>query len=280
MQSLENELNLDIFLSDNDIKKKEKKYSSTKVKARNFLTNVSYNGVKKIDYENRSFVIDIFAYLILYFNSYNVDGKFESEIEKDYINVLWTMLIPQNFYNFVCRDENIKILNKTNAKFQEAVEIVKLFIENANNDGITQEEQYGNLKEYLTKYVKMYQLIFGNLFPKYFSKIDNYGIEAKIEFNSYYRTYLNQKTLVNWERNNLYWEEAVAKNTPSLELNSNSEVSEELKKIEVIEIKEEPIDKKQIKKAKKREIKKRKLEEKLMENTEKIKKIKKNKNNK
>ena len=126
----------------------------------------------------------------------------------------------------------------------------------------------------------MYQLIFGNLFPKYFSKIDNYGIEAKIEFNSYYRTYLNQKTLVNWERNNLYWEEAAAKNTPSLELNSNSGVSEELKKIEVIEIKEEPIDEKQIKKAKKREIKKRKLEEKLMENTEKIKKIKKNKNNK
>ena len=116
MQSLENELNLDIFLSDNDIKKKKKKYSSTKVKARNFLTNVSYNGVKKIDYENRSFVIDIFAYLILYFNPYNADGKFESEIEKDYINVLWTMLIPQNFYNFVCRDENIKILNKTNAK--------------------------------------------------------------------------------------------------------------------------------------------------------------------
>ena len=243
------------------------------------MTNVSYTGVKEIECENRSFIIDIFAYLILYFNPYNLDGKFETETEKDYVNILWSMMIPQNFYNFVCKDENIKILNKTNAKFQEAVEIVKLFIENADNDGLTQEQQYNNLKEYLTRYVKMYQLIFGNLFPKYFGKIDNYGIKAKIEFNSFYRTYLNQKNLVDWEKNNQYWE-IITKNlsskSSSLETNTNSEITEkEEKKVEVIEIKEEPIDEKMIKKAKKRENKKRQLEEKLLENTQKIKKIKK-----
>ena len=68
MQSLEKELNLDIFLNDKDLKKQKKKYSSTKIKARNFLTNVSYSGVKNGDFENRSFVLDIFTYLILYFN--------------------------------------------------------------------------------------------------------------------------------------------------------------------------------------------------------------------
>ena len=68
MKSLEKELNLDIYLDDKDLKKQEKKekkkYSSTKVKARNFLTNISYNGIKNKDYENRTFVIDIFAYMI------------------------------------------------------------------------------------------------------------------------------------------------------------------------------------------------------------------------
>ena len=246
MQSLEKELNLDIFLNDKDLKKQKKKYSSTKIKARNFLTNVSYRGVKNGDFENRSFVLDIFAYLILYFNPYNLDEKFETEVEKDYVNILWLMLLPANFYNFVSREENIKSLNKTNAKFQEALEIVKVFIENVDNEGLTQEQQHNSLKEYLTSYAKMYRLIFANLFPKYFSKIDNYGINAKIEFNTFYKNYLNQKTVADWDKQNQYWEDIISKNketqSSSLELNDNSEIEE--KKVEVITIKEEPIDEK------------------------------------
>ena len=123
----------------------------------------------------------------------------------------------------------------------------------------------------------MYQLIFGNLFPKYFSKIDNYGINAKIEFSTFYKNYLNKKTVADWDKQNQYWEEIISKNketqSSSLELNDNSEIEE--KKVEVITIKEEPIDEKKIKKQKKREEKKRQLEERLEENTKKIKRTKK-----
>ena len=185
MKSLEKELNQDIFSDDKDLKKEKKKYSSTKVKARNFLTNISYNGIKDKDYENRTFVIDIFAYLILYFNPYNAAGKFESELERTYINILWSMLLPQNFYVFVAKKENIQLLNKKNAKFQDAVEIVKLYIE-IDNKNKTQQEQYDELKSYLKKYIKMYQLIFSNLFPKYYSKFDSRGVENNIEFTSCY----------------------------------------------------------------------------------------------
>ena len=45
-------------------------YSSTKVKARNFLTNVSYNRVKVEDFDNKSFVVDCFAFLLLYLNQF------------------------------------------------------------------------------------------------------------------------------------------------------------------------------------------------------------------
>ena len=139
MKSLEKELNLDIYSGDEENhQKKRKKYSSTKVKARNFLTNVSYTGMKKCDYQNRSFVIDIYSFLILYFNPYNLDSKFESEIERDYVNVLWTCFMPESFYNFIFRNENIKVLNKTKVKFQEAVEIVNQFIE---DDSSMQEKQ-------------------------------------------------------------------------------------------------------------------------------------------
>ena len=274
MKSLEKELNLDIFLSDKDLKKQKKKYSSTKVKARNFLTNISYNGIKNKDYENRSFVIDIFAYLILYFNPYNINGKFETELERSYINILWSMLLPQNFYIFISKKENIQLLNKRNAKFQDAVEIVTLFIENAENEKKTQKEQYNILKAFLVKYIKMYQFIFSNLFPKYFSKFDSRGIENNIEFTSYYSNYLNQKNIIEWQSNNQYWEEQTKnfEKKDSLESNSDSDVEIiDLKKVKKEEKEEE---KKNIRK-RKMEIKKKNLEDKLKENTEKLKKLKK-----
>ena len=274
MKSLEKELNLDIFLSDKDLKKQKKKYSSTKVKARNFLTNISYNGIKNKDYENRSFVIDIFAYLILYFNPYNINGKFETELERSYINILWSMLLPQNFYIFISKKENIQLLNKRNAKFQDAVEIVTLFIENAENEKKTQKEQYNILKAFLVKYIKMYQFIFSNLFPKYFSKFDSRGIENNIEFTSYYSNYLNEKNIIKWQSNNQYWEEQTKnfEKKDSLESNSDSDVEIiDLKKVKKEEKEEEE---KSIRK-RKMEIKKKNLEDKLKENTEKLKKLKK-----
>ena len=280
MKSLEKELNLDIYSGDEENHaKKRKKYSSTKVKVRNFLTNVSYTGIKKCDYQNRSFVIDIYSFLILYFNPYNLDSKFESEIERDYVNVLWTCFMPESFYNFIFRNENIKVLNKTKVKFQEAVEIVNQFIE---DDSSTQEKQFAILKEYLEKYLNMYQFIFCNLFPKYFSKVDDYGIQAKIEFDSCYRNYLYQKQTLEWGKNNQCFVD-----------NKNNEttagVAEPLllpsfiKKEEIIEIKDddattlkqkEAKEKKLQVKINKRELKKRQLEEKPLENTKRMKQIK------
>ena len=233
MKSLEKELSLDIFSDDKDLKNEKKKYSSTKVKARNFLTNISYNGIKTKDYENRTFVIDIFAYLILYFNPYNVNGKFETELERSYINILWSMLLPQNFYIFVAKKENIQLLNKKNAKFHDAVEIIKLYIENAEKENTTQEEQYNNLKIYLKKYIKMYQLIFSNLFPKYYSKFDSRGVENNIEFTSHYSNYLNQKNIIEWQTNNQYWEEKAKNNESSgveVEVIDSSKIKQEEKK--------------------------------------------------
>ena len=279
MKSLEKELNLDIFSDDKDLKKQEKKekkkYSSTKVKARNFLTNISYNGIKSKDYENRTFVIDIFAYLILYFNPYNINGKFESDLERSYINILWSQLLPQNFYIFVAKKENIQLLSKKNAKFQDAVEIIKLFIENADKENTTQEEQYNILKIYLTKYIKMYQFIFANLFPKYYSKFNGRGIENNIEFTSYYSNYLNQNNIIEWQKNNQFWEEQ-PKNIQN-DLSDTSELDVEIIDIKKVKKEDEEDKKKQKRLERKREMLKQKkvLEEKLAENTEKLNKTRK-----
>ena len=188
MKSLEKEINLDIFLNDNASNKNKSeinKYSTTKVKARNFLTNVSYNGIKDKDYQNRSFVIDIFTFLILYLNPFYLERKFETNIERDYINLLWYFLMPETLYNFICKNEHVKTLNKIKIKFPEVVEILNLYIEDESIG--TQEQQFNILKDFLTKRAKIIQFIFGNLFPKCFSRIDDYGIQSKTAFNFHYK---------------------------------------------------------------------------------------------
>ena len=267
MKSLEKELNRDIYSSDKEFlikeRKEKKKYSSTKVKARNFLTNISYNSIKNKDYENKTFVIDIFAYLILYFNPYSINGKFEMEIERTYINILWSQLLPQSFYTFVSKKDNIQILNKKNAKFQDAVEIVKLYTE---IDSL-EEDKYHLLENYLRKYLIMYQFIFSNLFLKYYGKFNNRGVKNNIEFNSIYENYVNElATATNWEKN------LEVLNVPLYAEESDNENQEEKNKKKKMEE-----EKKQKRIKRKLQISKQKefLEEKLKENTEKLNKIKK-----
>ena len=270
MKSLEKELNRDIYSNDKEFlireRKEKKKYSSTKVKARNFLTNISYNGIKNKDYENKTFVIDIFAYLILYFNPYSINGKFETEIERSYVNILWSQLLPESFYTFVSKKDNIQILNKKNAKFQDAVEIVKLYTE---IDSL-QEDKYHLLENYLRKYLIMYQFVFSNLFPKYYGKFTNRGVKNNIEFNSIYENYVKETAGIIWEKNE-FLEQLPA---PLYDEESDNEIHIEEKKTKKKKMEEE---KKQKRIKRKLEMQKQKefLEEKLKENTEKLNKIKK-----
>ena len=272
MKSLEKELNRNIYLDDKELtnneRKPKKKYSSTKVKARNFLTNISYNGIKSKDYENKTFVIDIFAYLILYFNPYSVNGKFETEIERSYVNILWSQLLPQSFYTFVSKKDNIQILNKKNAKFQDAVEIVKLYTE---IDSL-EENKYQLLENYLRKYIIMYQFVFANLFPKYYSKFNSRGVQNNIEFNSLYANYLNETAVVNWQKNEFLDGLPVPLNDEDSDKETEfAEEKKSKKKKNADEEKKQKRIKRKLEMQKQKEI----LEEKLRENTEKFYKIKK-----
>ena len=41
-----------------EVIKKRKKYSATKVKAKKFLTNISYKRLTEQDFQNKSFIVD------------------------------------------------------------------------------------------------------------------------------------------------------------------------------------------------------------------------------
>ena len=259
------ELNQNIFSDDKAIKN----YNNSKVKARNFLTNVSYTRIVAADYKNKNFVVDCFTFLILYLNPFYLERKFESTIERDFIHVLWNYLMPNELYRHISSEANIKILIKIKIKYQDAKDIMIAFL-------FSDPKNIDILSGFLEKNAILYQFLFGNLFPKCFSRINDYGINAKTLFNRYYRNYYVQKNMIN----NLVNEnlESPLNMTTLNGDNDNNDVENiEIKQEEKQEKKKKRKIKNEERKKEKREAKKQRLIEELNENTEKLKKLKKNK---
>ena len=278
MSQLQNELNQNIFLDDKAIKK----YNNSKVKARNFLSNVSYNRITKLDYRNQNFVVDCFTFLILYLNPFYLERKFESNVEREFINVLWLFLMPNNLYDYIHQNDNMTTLIKLKVKYPDAKKIILDFL----------KHDQGNLKvlsDYLEKNGILYQFLYGNSFPKCFCRVNDYGIKAKLLFNTYYQNFNMRKKVINWQNNILKEEEeeerkiqikqeeeeiqnekydnASPVNMTTLEEDTKQPKTKRKRKSNNTETKEQ-----------KREAKKQKLLEQLKENTEKIKRLKKKDN--
>ena len=277
MSQLQNELNQDIFLDDKAIKK----YNNSKVKARNFLSNVSYNRITKLDYRNQNFVVDCFTFLILYLNPFYLERKFESNVEREFINVLWLFLMPNNLYDYIHQNDNMTTLIKLKVKYPDAKKIILDFL----------KHDQGNLKvlsDYLEKNGILYQLLYGNLFPKCFCRVNDYGIKAKLLFNTYYQNFNMRKKVINWQNNILKEEEEEER---KIQIKQEEEIQNEkydnaspVNMTTLEEDTKQPKTKRKRKsnntetKEQKREAKKQKLLEQLKENTEKIKRLKKKDN--
>ena len=264
------ELNRNIFSNDKAIKN----YNNSKVKARNFLTNVSYNRITAADYKNKHFVIDCFTFMILYLNPFYLERKFESIVEREFVNVLWTYLMPCQLYNHISKNDNMTTLNKIKIKYQDAKDIMIVFLLNDpfNIDILT---------DFLNKNAILYQYLFGNLFPKCFCRINDYGISAKTQFNSYYHNFNLQKNIINWQPKQ---ENDSPINMTTLN-DDNNDAAADAAVVVDSQIEQKKCEKKNVKrkikndelKKQKREAKKQRLLEQLNENTEKIKKLKKKK---
>ena len=237
VEDLEKELNQDFFSDNNAVQKiPEKKitnssskgsnYSPTKVKARNFLTSVSYSRVKDIDFDNKSFVIDCYTFLLLNLNLFYLERNFESVMDRQYVEVIWNSQIPNDFYTYICQPEHYQTLNKLKLKFQDAPEIVKSFA--------YEPKRFQQLQAFLKKNVCVFQFVYVNLFPRYFSRIVYYGIQSRLEIDSLYKNYSAQKNIFNWQ----YSASNIIKNeeTDSVEVipETNDEIAATVDKIEQI----------------------------------------------
>ena len=51
------------------------KYTTTRIKSRNFLSNIAYVGINKEDYYNKNFIFDVYLLLTKNLNPFSLDRK-------------------------------------------------------------------------------------------------------------------------------------------------------------------------------------------------------------
>ena len=115
---------------DNDIKQKTTtKYSNTKVKTGNLLTNVYYRRYKPEDVEKTNFGINVFSFLTQNVNPTGLDRKLETPLERDNVKMIWDSCVPHKLTKFIYQKENFIELSQLHTAYQKANNIVLKFVE-------------------------------------------------------------------------------------------------------------------------------------------------------
>ena len=75
----------DFFQDNKDI---GKKYTATRIKSRNSLSNIVYVGINKEDYYNKNFVFDVYLLLTKNLNPFSLDRKLADKNKHEMICML------------------------------------------------------------------------------------------------------------------------------------------------------------------------------------------------
>ena len=99
------EKSLDFYPTEKSIAKRQKvrylatriKYSPTRVKSRNFLSNISYTSINKADFYNENFILDVYILLVKNLNPFSLQRKTSDKLKLEMIYMLWRGCIPVEF---------------------------------------------------------------------------------------------------------------------------------------------------------------------------------------
>ena len=160
-------------------------YSSTKVKARNLLTNVRYRRFKQTDFSNLNFIIDILSFLLQNFNPINVDRKVDHEDEQLMINFLWEVCVPYEFVSAIYTSPNYQIIADPKLTFQKANQIVIKWV--------TYYEKKYEICQKIKENFKNIHYIYSSLYPKIYHRVNQFGIKNKSKFELAFTCYKVQK---------------------------------------------------------------------------------------
>ena len=181
-----NQLDQSFFQDNNDDPKKIKKekkqktvrkaktpYSPTKIKARNFLSNIAYKRICEKDLSNICFIIDVFSFITMDLKPFFLSHCYFDVEDREMIKMLWEECISQGYYYYVKKLENFEIINSTKAAFKDVKKIVQNYL--------TQPNTWSEIIRYFSSYYGIYQYVYSLLFPKSYANT-SMGQQNKIKF--------------------------------------------------------------------------------------------------
>ena len=173
--------------SQKKLRKEKTPYSPTKVKARNFLSNISYRRILKGDFFKVNFIIDVITYLILDLKPFFLHDTFADADDREMILMLWNQCLPKSYYNYVKKPEIFEYLLNQNVCYRGVNAIVKQFVSQLGN--------WTEIKNYFNEDYSNYQYIYSMLFPKYYSQNKKPGLKNKIKFALAYERWREGKKM-------------------------------------------------------------------------------------
>ena len=133
--------------------KKIKPYNTSRIKSQNFLTNISYNGVKEDDLYGRSFVLDIYVLTTKNINPFSLKWKIFDAKNREIIDMFWEDCNKPSFYKHICKPDNFMYLNGKNVIYPRVAEIVWNYI---GED----RQNFNKIKKRLVCNMKIFQFVY------------------------------------------------------------------------------------------------------------------------
>ena len=188
-EEIESQQDLDFSTNDNVVQQQQENkaskvkaqkrskthYSSTKVKARNLLTNVSYRRFKQTDFENLSFIADVLTFLVQNFNPIDLDRKVDLEDEMQMLKFLWNECIPHEFTRAIYKGTNYAVIADPKLTYQKSNKIVIEWL-------MSEDVKLKVVKDKLKENFGYIHYIYSLLFPKIYNCINHFGIQNKGKF--------------------------------------------------------------------------------------------------
>ena len=178
----------DLFQDNNAIKKKFffKTYTTTRIKSRNFLSNISFFGVNKEEFQNRNFVFDFYTLLTRNLNPFSLDRKLNDQNKHEIIYMLWKECMQNDFYKYVCTGENFLYINGKNVLYLKAAEIIWKFIQ-------ADEKNFNKLQNNVCQFKNMFEYVYSNVYPEVYCSTERRGFDLRSTFHLVFKTYKAKK---------------------------------------------------------------------------------------
>ena len=172
------------FFQDN--KPFERKYTTTRIKSRNFLSNIAYVRINKENFYNENFIFDNYLLVIKNLNPFLLFWKLSDKNKHEMIYMLWKECTPQQFYQHIWKERNFLYLNGKNVLQPKVSEIINDFL----NEG---EENYKDLRNNLSRYKNTFQYVYSNVLPEIYCSTERRGFNLKSSFHIIFKTYKDKK---------------------------------------------------------------------------------------